>query len=124
QRAVVECPTQDSAGLQHLRFATIESGKAKEDRVADGVRDPHRLKRALLPPVSGVLHLSVIQRFLEHFLKYERVTLGTRVHQLAELRFDLLAIEDRRDDLSDLASVQGRERDELGRARATPALQQ
>ena len=102
QRRVVERTAEDGGGLQDLRLGRIEPREAQQDRVADRLGNPHLRQRAAIPAVGGAKDVAAVDRLSEHLLEHERISLRACVHQVAELRPDLVVVEDRRDHLGDL----------------------
>ena len=107
ERGVLERSAQYGSGLQDLRLGRIEPCEAHQDRVADRLGNPHRRQRAPIPAVGGAKDVAAIDRLSEHLLEHERVSLRACVHQVAELRADLVVVEDRRDHLGDLGLPEG-----------------
>jgi len=121
---VVERSAEDGSGLQDLRLGRIEPRETQQDRVADRLGNPHLRQRAAIPALRGAEDVAAIDRLSEHLLEHERISLRACVHQVAELRPDLVVVEDRGDHLRDLDLPEGRQCDELRDARSPPGLQQ
>ena len=91
-------------------------------RTVSGIRISVSARR--FPAVRRAKDVAAVDRLPQHLLEHERISLGARVHQVAEPRPDLVLVENRGDHLGDLGLLEGRQRDELRDARAAPRLQQ
>ena len=121
---VVERPPEHRRGLENLRFGSIETSEAQQDRVAHRLGNPHLSWRPLFPALRRAEDIAAVDRLPQHLLEHERISLGARVHQVAESRSDLVLVENRGDHLGDLGLLEGGQRDQLRDARAAPRLQE
>ncbi len=114
---------QDRGGLEDLDGRLRQPLDALQDRLADRSRQAQLLDLPSLPASRGAVDVAAVDGVLEQLLEHEGVALATLQEQVAELRADDIAGEDRAHHLGHRRGVEWLELDDGGCRTATPALE-
>jgi len=122
EQSVVERATKHGGCSQHLDLPSVEPAQAQQHRLADRLRHLQRSGRASLPAGVGSEDLAPVERFLQHFLEDEWITLGASVDEGSELGVHLVGVQDCRNHLGDLRWRHCGDGDRLRESCAPPNL--